>query len=144
MNFFFLINFFYQKRFFFFVEWNTIFTSPNCELPAYDMSNNTLPGGPVMLSTDKCSYKDQYAPVGGVQYWESNIAEGNRSLYVPEVCRVEPGLTVPLEFLSYCTCRDACKQAFSFGTYIHNIEYIFFFGHSVLEMHDYVFFLLLL
>jgi len=97
------------------LEWNTIFTSPNCELPAYDMLNNTLPGGPVMLSTDKCSYKDQYAPVGGVQYWESNIAQGNRSLYVPEVCRVEPGLTVPLEFLSYCTCRDACKQAFSFG-----------------------------
>ena len=132
MNFFFFNQFFYQKRFFFFVEWNTIFTSPNCELPAYDMLNNTLPGIndqylPVMLSTDKCSYKDQYAPVGGVQYWESNIAEGNRSLYVPEVCRVEPGLTVPLEFLSYCTCRDACKQAFSFGTYIHNIEYIFFF-----------------
>jgi Na+/melibiose symporter-like transporter len=96
------------------LEWNTIFSAPNCQNVGINLLNETVQ--PLqMLNTAECSYKNMYEPVGGVQSWPSNIAAYNQSLYIPSVCKLEDGSELDVRFQEYCTCRDACKQAFSFG-----------------------------
>ena len=100
------------------LEWNTIFSAPNCRTIGLDMLNQTIyqsaasAGSATMLSTDGCS---TYEPVGGIQYFPSTISQLNVSMYQPEACKVIDGVPISSNFASYCTCLDVCKQNFSFG-----------------------------
>jgi hypothetical protein len=95
------------------LEWNSIFDSPNCNTIGIfgNATNMTIIDG-ATINTEGCS---PYEPIGGIQRWSSSIAAYNRSLYVPNVCVQNDDGIIDSQFINYCTCRDACKQAFSFG-----------------------------
>lgn len=100
------------------LQWGSTFVAPHCRDVALNEWNQSIATNlsytldQITLNTNGCS---AYEPIGGVQHWNSYISTSNVSLYTPEVCQRPKGTDLDPHFADYCTCRDACKQAFSFG-----------------------------
>jgi Na+/melibiose symporter-like transporter len=100
------------------LQWGSTFVAPHCRAVALNEWNQSIATNlsyaleQITLNTKECS---AYEPIGGVQHWNSYISTSNVSLYTPEVCQRVEGTALDPHFVDYCTCRDACKQAFSFG-----------------------------
>jgi Na+/melibiose symporter-like transporter len=100
------------------LQWGSTFVAPHCRAVALNEWNQSIATNlsyaleQITLNTKECS---AYEPIGGVQHWNSYISTSNVSLYTPEVCQRVEGTELDPHFVDYCTCRDACKQAFSFG-----------------------------